>query len=163
MNPLEAAVHAAVASVDDPEYPGLSIVDLGLLEQLMVSSDGAVSIGLIPTFSGCPALRHIGDAVTQAVQSVDNVTALDVVWLATPAWTISRVSAEAKAMLARDFTVAVDVALPSPHSGPRPAPVPCPMCATPMTVQSMFGTSRCRSIHHCSSCSESVEVLRSSP
>ena len=60
---LVEAVRAAVAAVDDPELPGVSIVELGLLEQLSADAEGAVSIGLIPTFSGCPALSLIAELV----------------------------------------------------------------------------------------------------
>ena len=34
---LLAAVRATVATVDDPELPGVSIVELGLLEELSVA------------------------------------------------------------------------------------------------------------------------------
>ena len=55
---VESAVRAAVAAVNDPEYPDVSILDLGLLESLRVEfvtehgAEGAVAhVGLIPTFS----------------------------------------------------------------------------------------------------------------
>ena len=69
---LEEAVRSAVAGVDDPEYPGVSIVDLGLLEQVRVDH-GHVEVGLIPTFSGCPALAVIADEVRGAVGDVEGV------------------------------------------------------------------------------------------
>ena len=36
-------IHEAISAVDDPEYPGLSIVDLGLLETIRVRSGGVTS------------------------------------------------------------------------------------------------------------------------
>ena len=83
---LEAQVHSAVSSVDDPEYPGISIVDLGLLESIHVEPDGSTVIGLIPTFSGCPALAIIADDVVAAVQEVADVSTCTVDWLSSPAW-----------------------------------------------------------------------------
>ncbi len=149
---IELAVHAAVASIDDPEYPGISIVDLGLLERLVVTN-GHVDIGLIPTFSGCPALAMIGQDVSTAVRSVVGVESVEVSWLRSPAWSVARVSVEARAILADQFTVAVQI-----NSGAAPR---CPRCGAATVEQSMFGPSRCRSVHRCSNCSETVEVMRS--
>ena len=51
-------VWRALQDVDDPEYPGVSIVDLGLVEDVRV--DGRrVEVDLVPTYSGCPALSMI--------------------------------------------------------------------------------------------------------
>ena len=149
---LELAVHAAVATVDDPEYPGVSIVDLGLLESIEVDDEqGAVRIGLIPTFSGCPALQIIKDDVAAAAAEVAGVDRVEVEWLTTPVWSVSRISAETRKVLASEFTVAVRIG--------RDAP-PCPRCGGPTHEQSMFGPSKCRSINRCEACSEAVEVMR---
>lgn len=149
-HPLEAAVHAAIASVDDPEYPGVSIVDLGLLETITID-DNAVQVGLIPTFSGCPALAVIADEVHVAVSAIAAVDECTVNWLTSPAWHADRISHEARSKLERKFTVAVQL-------GDR-APM-CPLCASKTVEQSMFGPSRCRSVHTCTGCGETVEVVR---
>ena len=149
---LELAVHQAVASIDDPEYPGVSIVDLGLLEAIEIDDSGAVAIGLVPTFSGCPALAVIADDVRGAVSTVDGVRTVAVTWLTSPAWTVERISHDARQQLAAEFTVAVELG--------RRAPA-CPRCGSPTVEQSLFGPSRCRSVHRCSSCHETVEVMRS--
>ena len=66
------AVLAALRSVDDPEYPGVSIVELGLVEAVRVMDDGRrLEIDLIPTFSGCPALGFIADDVRAALGRLD--------------------------------------------------------------------------------------------
>ena len=148
---LTLAVHEAVASVDDPEYPGISIVDLGLLEVLQVA-DNRARVGLIPTFSGCPALLMIADEVRTAVAAVDGVDSVEVEWLTSPAWTVDRVSTDARSAMAREFTVSIQL-------GTKPAP--CPLCGGDTVPESMFGPSRCRSVHRCPACSETVEVMRS--
>ncbi len=155
---LEAAVLSAIASVDDPEYPGVSIVDLGLLEHVEVRNGpvgGAlgvmVGVGLIPTFSGCPALEMIRSDVDRAIRAVAGVDDVSVNWLTSPAWTPDRVSMRGREALARDFTVAVSIN----NQATR-----CPRCGAKTTEQSMFGPSRCRGIHRCPNCSETVEVMR---
>lgn len=147
---LQLALHEAVASVDDPEYPGISIVDLGLLERLECH-EGVATIGLIPTFSGCPALATIASDVCEAVANVRGIYRAEVTWLKSPTWTIDRVSADAAAVLAKEFTVAVEI-------GKRRTR--CPICGSTTTLQSMFGPSRCRSVHTCDGCGETVEVMR---
>lgn len=149
---LESCVRAAVAAVDDPEYPGVSVVDLGLLERLDVNPDGTVTVGLIPTFTGCPALAMIRGDVERAIAAVDGVVEVDVTWLAAPVWTVERITAQTRAAIGRDFTVAVRLG---------DGPALCPRCGAPTTEQSMFGPSRCRSVHRCTGCAETVEVMRS--
>ena len=151
MSDLELAVHEAIASVDDPEYPGISIVDLGLLERLDIE-DGIARVGLIPTFTGCPALRMIADDVERAVRQVTGIEGVEVTWLPAPAWTVDRVSADARVAMAQDFTVSIQL-------GTKPAP--CPLCGGDTVQQSAFGPSRCRAIHRCPACQETVEVMRS--
>ncbi|MGH1491414.1 MAG: iron-sulfur cluster assembly protein [Acidimicrobiales bacterium] len=169
----EAAVHAAVASVDDPEYPGISIVDLGLLETLDIelldveeaeravgSTRCRVTVGLVPTFSGCPALAVIAEDVSAAVAALPGVSAVEVRWLATPVWSPDRVSHDARQILADSFTVAVQInglQVGSQRSGTQAS---CPRCGELTNEQSMFGPSRCRSVHRCSGCGEAIEVLR---
>lgn len=151
MTLLELRIHEAVASVDDPEYPGVSIVDLGLLESLTVTG-GTAHIGLIPTFSGCPALAMIADDVAQAVTDVSGVEAVKVEWLSSPLWSVSRITPEVRDRLASEFTVAVRIGADAPA---------CPRCGEATIEQSLFGPSRCRSVNRCTACNEVVEVMRS--
>lgn len=147
---MTALVKDAVATIDDPEYPGVSIVDLGLLESLKVDGDCA-HIGLIPTFSGCPALTMIKDDVTAAVQAVEGISSVIVEWLHSPAWSSDRVTEVGRAALAQEFTVSVQIGSQSAN---------CPLCGTPTEQKSLFGPSRCRAVHRCNTCNETVEVMR---
>ena len=147
---LADAVRAAIATVDDPELPGVSIVELGLLEQLSVDAGGAVAVGLIPTFSGCPALAVITERVREAVEAVAGVRRVDVMFLPAPAWTVDRISAVAREQLAAELTIAVE----------RDGRGECPRCGTETVEQSLFGPTRCRAVHRCPGCGEVLEVMR---
>ncbi len=147
---LREEIREAISAVDDPEYPGLSIVDLGLLESIHAQPAG-VTIGLVPTFSGCPALAVIAEAVRDAVARIDGINDVNVIWLRTPSWSTDRVTHRARRVLADDFSVAVQLDQKLP---------PCPRCGEPTAPRSAFGPSRCRAIHTCSRCREPVEVLR---
>ncbi len=102
------AVLDALAEVDDPEYPGVSIVDLGLVERVEISGR-SVEVDLVPTFSGCPALEMIATDVAATVGALDSVDDVRVRFVRTPAWTPARISAAARDRLASRFGVAVSV------------------------------------------------------
>lgn len=151
-----ARVRAAVATVPDPEYPDVSIVDLGLLETIDIRSEGdevVAHIGLIPTFGGCPALHMIAADVRTAVETVDGVDRCGVDWLPGPVWTTDRMTSGARRTLADDYTVV----LRRKNGGLR-----CPVCGSDeVRDQSMAGPTRCRSVAWCGSCRNAVEVMRS--
>ena len=148
---LETRVLEAIATVNDPEYPDVSIVDLGLLQNVNIGSNVAM-VGLMPTFSGCPALRMIGDDVTAAVEAVDGIERCIVTWLTGEVWSTDRMSATARDRLAAEYTVIVR----ADDGGLR-----CPVCGSSDVVdQSMAGPTRCRSVAWCPSCRNPVEVMR---
>ncbi len=144
------AVEAAVASVCDPEYPDVSIRDLGLVESVEFAKQG-VLVGLIPTFSGCPALAMIAADVRHAVEALPRVSTCEVVWLTSPVWSTSRITPAAKDQLA-SYTVV----LRAKDGGLR-----CPVCGSnSVSDQSEAGPTRCRSVAWCESCRNVVEVMR---
>jgi ring-1,2-phenylacetyl-CoA epoxidase subunit PaaD len=153
LDTLAGAVDAAVRGVDDPEYPGVSIADLGLVEDVRVHADGSAEVDLVPTFVGCPALDLIRIDVQRAVESLHGVRACQVRFVDRPTWSPERISAAGRVALRHDFTVAVP--LPGRDSAS------CPRCGQGTTVEvSAFGPSPCRAIHRCPSCGEPVEVVR---
>ncbi len=147
-------VWAALSTVDDPEYPGLSIVDLGLVEQVETTQgpDGSgVTIGLVPTFSGCPALHMIAADVIAAVANATGL-ATRVEWLSDPVWTTARMSPLAEQRLANEFTVVLRR---------KDGTLRCPVCGhDAVQDQSMAGPTRCRSIAWCPDCRNPIEVFR---
>ncbi|MFN3256633.1 MAG: 1,2-phenylacetyl-CoA epoxidase subunit PaaD [Ilumatobacter sp.] len=148
---VERDVVRAVASVNDPEYPDVSIVDLGLLERVTVTGSVA-TIGLIPTFSGCPALQMIADDVRNAVEAVPGIERCEVEWLSAPAWSTDRISSSAARRLADDYTVVVRRS---------DGELTCPVCGGHAVVdQSMAGPTRCRSVAWCPDCRNPIEVMR---
>lgn len=145
------SVTEAVASITDPEYPDISISDLGLVEAVAV--DGAhATVGLIPTFSGCPALAMIADDVRVAVETLDHIDTCTVEWLKTPVWSTERVSLSARSTLNLDYTVTLRR---------KDGSLRCPACGSDAVAdQSAAGPTRCRSVAWCDSCRNVVEVMR---
>ena len=150
---LQNDVIDVLRTVDDPEYPGVSIVERGLVEHVRVTDDGRrIEVDLIPTFSGCPALGFIADDVRAALERLVPTAEVVVTFVAEPAWTPARIAASARPRLAGEFGVGVQV-------GEKPPP--CPRCGTgALALDSMFGPTRCRSVHRCRACGEVVELIR---
>lgn len=149
---LLARVHTNLDQVFDPEYPDISIVDLGLVEAVTASEDGMVEVGLIPTFSGCPALAMIAKDVTKSLNQVPGVTNATVTWLTTPVWSTDRTTKEAQRRLSSEYTVVLRR---------KDGTLRCPICGSnTVTDQAMAGPTRCRSLAWCPSCRNPVEVMR---
>jgi ring-1,2-phenylacetyl-CoA epoxidase subunit PaaD len=100
-----AAMSAAVAQmwawlgdVPDPEIPVISIVDLGIVRDVRVGEDGACEVTITPTYSGCPAMQVIADAITEALHA-HGVTQVRLHNQISPAWTTDWMSEAGKAAL----------------------------------------------------------------
>ncbi|WP_419920166.1 metal-sulfur cluster assembly factor [Candidatus Poriferisodalis sp.] len=151
---IEAAVRESVSLVCDPEYPEVTIAELGILEQVLFSDDGStVRIELVPTMLGCPALDLIARDVTAVARSacagVD--VAIEVVFVADPAWTPDRIAPSAVGFLAREYSIAV-------RSTRTEAT--CPICGNEaLEHRSDFGPTPCRSVEWCPKCRNPVEVV----
>ena len=87
----------ALESVKDPEIPVVSVVEMGIVREVVVEDDG-VRVMMTPTFSGCPALdvmrREIETAVRQlGIQKVTVETVLP------PPWSTDWITDEAREKL----------------------------------------------------------------
>lgn len=83
---LERMVRVALQDVVDPEM-GRSVIDLGLIYEIAVSDDGAVSIGMTTTVRGCPLAGFLKEAVAMAAGAAEGVTSVEVNLIYEPAWT----------------------------------------------------------------------------
>jgi ATP-binding protein involved in chromosome partitioning len=75
--PSTDALHAALATVDDPEIRK-PITELGMVESVDAGDDGRVRVTVLLTVAGCPMKETITRDVTSAVSAVEGVTGVDV-------------------------------------------------------------------------------------
>jgi ATP-binding protein involved in chromosome partitioning len=68
---LEPAIHAALATVDDPEIRR-PITDLGMVRSVTIT-DGIALIGILLTVAGCPLRDKLTSDITRAVGAVEGV------------------------------------------------------------------------------------------
>jgi ring-1,2-phenylacetyl-CoA epoxidase subunit PaaD len=153
---LRDKIIEALQAVKDPEIDSVSIVELGMLEELVIQQDG-VLIKLLPTFMGCPALDIIKNNVVKAVSSIDGVDKVDVKFIFHPPWTSDRVTD-----LGREKLKEFGIAPPPRHiaeTGEWQAD--CPYCgSTYTTMENLFGPTACRSILYCKSCKNPFEAMK---
>jgi ring-1,2-phenylacetyl-CoA epoxidase subunit PaaD len=145
----------------DPEVPVLTIEDLGVLRDVTVDDDGAVTVTVTPTYSGCPAMEAIEHDVEAAVRDAgfDRVAVRRVL---SPAWTTDWMSDEGRRKLE-----AYGVAPPHVRGGQDGAPVlvslsvRCPQCGSPETRElSRFGSTACKSLWQCTACREPFDHFK---
>ncbi|GGJ95357.1 phenylacetate-CoA oxygenase subunit PaaJ [Pilimelia anulata] len=150
---------AAAAAVPDPELRVISIAELGILRDVAVDADGAVTVTITPTYTGCPAMDAIRADVRRAVRAagygrVAVVTVLD------PAWSTEDITAAGRAKLA-----AAGVAPPTARGPAGPVPVRlsvrCPRCGTMDTEElSRFGSTACKALYRCRACAEPFDHFK---
>ena len=180
---MEARLSAAqvwswLNEVPDPEIPVISVVDLGIVRGVQVTGDSACTVTITPTYSGCPAMQVIADAVTSAlkergVQQVQLLTQLS------PAWTTDWMSESGKAKL-KGYGIAPPAQQVIDISGLRPgggglaagvsrkggnaiaAPkVACPHCGSSHTeLTSQFGSTPCKALYKCLDCREPFDYFK---
>ncbi|MDQ6612925.1 MAG: phenylacetate-CoA oxygenase subunit PaaJ [Gemmatimonadota bacterium] len=154
-------VLAVLATVPDPEVPAISVVDLGIIRNVVIDGE-RVRVTVTPTYSGCPAMREIEDDIRSALQQagVPDV-AIDTVYA--PAWTTDWMSAEGREKL-RAYGIAPPGA--AEQGGlitltRRAAAVACPFCGSSNTrLQSEFGSTACKAIHVCKECRQPFDEFK---
>jgi FeS assembly SUF system protein len=92
---VEAEVIEMLRTVYDPEIP-VNIYELGLIYEIDVDEHGVVDIDMTLTSPACPVAGILPGQVEAKVRQVEGVTDvhLQLVW--EPAWSMDRMSEEAK-------------------------------------------------------------------
>jgi ATP-binding protein involved in chromosome partitioning len=75
--PDESAIRAALATVIDPEIRK-PITELNMVESIAIGPDGAVTVTVLLTVSGCPMKAQLTRDTTEAVARVDGVSSVEV-------------------------------------------------------------------------------------
>ncbi len=151
---LPSRIEDLLAAVVDPEIPILTIGDLGVLRDVTVAGDGAVTVTITPTYSGCPALGVIEEDIISVLKAAgyDPVTVNTVF---SPAWTTDWMTDDARHRL-NDYGIA-----PPGRVGEDAEPVLCPQCAaTETTVVSAFGSTACKALMVCEACREPFDHFK---
>jgi len=153
-------IMSTLSQVQDPEVPVLTIQDLGVLRGVDIQN-GAITVTITPTYSGCPAMDMITVNIKSAMQEAgyENVK---VELVLSPAWTTDWMSESGKQKL-KDYGIAPPVEQTSDKSflfGEEKI-VPCPQCDSESTeLVSQFGSTACKALYKCLDCKEPFDYFK---
>ena len=153
------AIWQILSTVSDPEVPVLTIMDLGIVRDVIINSpsgDGGIEIIITPTYTGCPAMDMISMNIRLALMEhgFNNIKITSVL---SPAWTTDWMSEEGKRKL-KEYGIAP----PKGNAGTIAADgIECPQCHSFNTkLLSEFGSTACKSLYQCQDCKEPFDYFK---
>lgn len=151
------AAWALLRDVPDPEVPVLSVVEFGMVREVVEDEDGCLLVTLTPTYSGCPATEAIAADVQAALAPLGRVRLqqrLD------PAWTTAWLSPEARDKL-RAYGIAPPCTGGEGQAVRLQQAIPCPRCGHARSERlSQFGSTACKALYRCLGCREPFEYFK---
>ncbi|MBC7894385.1 MAG: phenylacetate-CoA oxygenase subunit PaaJ [Cytophagaceae bacterium] len=155
-------VLAWLEDVKDPEVPVLSVVELGVVRDVLLDED-RVTVEITPTYSGCPALQVMEEDIIAAL-ATHGVHDVKVRIVFREAWTTAWMSDEAREKL-RAYGIAPPLVSVNDDTTLVPLRrariIACPRCGSHRTVlKSEFGSTACKSIHACLECREPFDHFK---
>lgn len=149
-----------LATVNDPEVPVLSVIDLGIVRDVKLNND-ETEIIITPTYTGCPAMDVISMNIKIALLS-HGYKNVKVKQALSPAWTTDWMTEEGKQKL-KEYGIAP----PNPKQQVcRDAlfsdeAVQCPHCNSWHTYRiSEFGSTACKALYKCDDCKEPFDYFK---
>jgi ring-1,2-phenylacetyl-CoA epoxidase subunit PaaD len=152
-------IRTFLQEVSDPEIPVLTIIDLGVVQQIY-QEDTQWIIELTPTYSGCPAMQQI-EVDLLAKLNEKGIPNARVKHVLSPAWTTDWISEEGRQKL-RLYGIAPPVNEPDKSILFADAPrVSCPKCNSQDTkMVSLFGSTACKAHYQCNICKEPFDYFK---
>lgn len=162
-----AKIWKLLAGVCDPEIPVLSVLDLGIIrdviaEPIPLQNDWQFTVIITPTYSGCPAMDIISmdikfRLIEQGYKNIKTLTILS------PAWTTDWMTEEGKRKLA-----AYGIAPPNTKQlvcnnslFAEAEAIQCPICKSYHTkLVSQFGSTPCKALYQCKDCAEPFDYFK---
>lgn len=155
----EATLWEIAATVADPEIPVLTIEDLGVLRAVSIDDDGAATVTITPTYSGCPAMDAIRDDIITALVSRGH-TDVNVKLVLSPAWTTDWMSPSGKAKL-EEYGIAPPTGKVAAGKVSVGLSVKCPQCSSLNTRElTRFGSTSCKALYVCQDCREPFDYFK---
>lgn len=165
---MKQKVWQILASVNDPEVPVLSVIDLGIIRDVFIENDGndkkepQIVVTITPTYSGCPAMDVISMQIRFALLQ-NGFKNIQIKSVLSPAWTT-----EWMTEAGRNKLKAYGIAPPNPKQSvcsiqPFQAQeaIQCPRCNSYHTEMiSQFGSTACKALYRCLDCKEPFDYFK---
>jgi len=144
-------------TVKDPEIPVLSLVDLGVITDVVVEGNN-VLVKMTPTFVGCPAMNYMKSEVETALLQQGFEPRVEISF--EKPWSSDLISEKGKAALKKyglapppSNKIFTDLEILETSN--------CPRCDGSNTeMKSPFGPTLCRALYYCHDCKEAFEQFK---
>ena len=155
----EEIIRDWLKEVSDPEIPVLSLLDMGIITNIEVSSNGKVRVDMTPTFAGCPAIEYMKSDVIRVLEE-NGVENPEVKVSFETQWNSNMISEKGRKAL-KNFGLTP----PPKHNLQVELDIikqaKCPYCDSDDTdMKSPFGPTLCRSLHYCNNCKEAFQQFK---
>ena len=150
-NIINEKIWKLLEEVCDPEIPVLSVLDLGIVRDV-ITADDETEIVITPTYSGCPAMDAISMDIRLKLLE-HGYKKIKITSVLSPAWTTEWMTEEGKLKLNK-----YGIAPPGKSAGVLPH---CPQCGSADTkLLSQFGSTSCKALFQCNSCKEPFDQFK---
>jgi ring-1,2-phenylacetyl-CoA epoxidase subunit PaaD len=173
---IEKKIWSILETVTDPEVPVLTIIDLGIVRDVILNSpsgqpsnregweqsSGGIEVVITPTYTGCPAMDMIAANIKMELLA-NGFKHIKVTSVLSPAWTTDWMSEEGKQKL-KEYGIAP----PNPRQQvcnnelfAAAEAVQCPHCNSYHTTRiSEFGSTACKALYQCDDCKEPFDYFK---
>lgn len=147
--------------VPDPEIPVISVIDLGVVRQIVLAEEDSVEVTITPTYSGCPAMNEISMGIRLKLME-KGFRNIHIAEQLSPAWSTDWLSEsgrdkmQAYGIAPPEKQVLIDDGLFSEQDG-----ISCPQCGSTHTrMVSQFGSTACKAMYQCNACMEPFDYFK---
>lgn len=161
-NTILSNIKSELFKVSDPEIPVLSIMDMGVVREIIIDEedDKKVLVKITPTYSGCPAMDMIATEIKFTLDQAGYDTSVKLIL--SPAWTTDWITENGRKQL-EDYGIAA----PLEESADKLALlgesrlVKCTNCGSTNTkMVSQFGSTACKALFKCEDCLEPFDYFK---
>ena len=154
-------IYSYLGEINDPEVPVLSIIDLGIVRDVIMNED-ELEVTITPTYTGCPAMDMIAATIKIQLATL-GFKKIKVTQTLSPPWTTEWMSEEGKRKL-KEYGIAP----PNPKQQvcdqklfAEAEAVQCPHCDSYHTHRiSEFGSTACKALYQCIDCKEPFDYFK---
>ena len=156
----EQFIWSLLASVPDPEIPVLNVVELGTVRYVRAVVGRAVTVGVSPTYSGCPATEVIQNSIKAKLASA-GIADVTIETVLSPPWTTDWLTDGAREKLRRYGIAPPRRSVTNPGGLLHRPNVQCPQCSSLQTERvSEFASTACKALYRCTACLEPFEYFK---